>query len=410
MNKGSLSTVLLGGALLLLAGCSYDTKQGTAKADSRLTDYAGEEGLFEWQFPNKDAEKAWNHYSYSEDRWWGDFPEDLEAPKGNMFNKYPWALGPFNKYEGNPVLAPTPGAWDKGRRDGGVHNGAVVVKDNIFYYVYRGEQPIDIEQDTHINYICDIGIATSTDGVNFTKDTVHSPLFREGEDRKYSYEDVNIVKHKDTYYLYCNQWYWPNQKDHSINGTFLATSKDLLNWEKKGIVFPNADRTHRNAVVLHNPENEAVRVNGKFVMYINDGLMAYSDDLINWESKEVAEENRFPGGEGCVALADYDPENPDNIILFTGGNHTGNFYAVGEVLFNKNNPEKPLSYLPRPMLSANPNIPWENGFAADGSGEMVSAFSDCIFFNALTRHDGKWWMYYGGSEYYTCLATAPVEQ
>jgi predicted GH43/DUF377 family glycosyl hydrolase len=30
------------------------------------------------------------------------------------------------------------------------------------------------------------------------------------------------------------------------------------------------------------------------------------------------------------------------------------------------------------------------------------------FFNGLTRHAGKWWAYYGGSEVYTCLATAPV--
>lgn len=392
---------------ILTTSCGNKEKD-TDKEDESFTAYEGEEGLFEWQFPNKDAEKAWKHYSYSEERWWGDFPEDLEAPEGDMFEEYPWALGPFDKYEGNPVLAPSPGEWDKGRRDGGVHNGAVIVKDDIFYYIYRGEQPLDIELDTPIDYICDIGIATSEDGINFTKDKENSPLFRKGEDRKYSYEDVNIVKHEDTYYLYCNQWYWPDQDNYEINGTFLATSKDLINWEKKGIVFPDADRTHRNGVVLHNPENEAVKVNGKFVMYINDGLMAYSDDLINWESFEVAEENRFPGGEGCVALTDHDPENPDDIILFTGGNHTGNFYAVGEVLFSKDNPEKPLDYLPRPVMTADPKIPWENGFSAEDPDKMVSAFADCIFFNALTKHDGKWWMYYGGSEYYTCLATAPA--
>lgn len=410
MNKKSILIGLWSLSLLLSAGCSNETKQSTdqAKVETALTDYQGEEGSFEWQFPNKDAEKAWKHYSYSKERWWGKFPKDLEAPAGDMYEANPWALGPFTKHAGNPVLAPTPGAWDQGRRDGGVHNGAIIVKDDVFYYVYRGERPIDIEQESKINYICDIGVATSTDGVNFKKDTTHSPFFRKGEDRKYSYEDVNIVKHGDTYYLFCNQWYWPNTQDHRINGTFLATSKDLLNWEKKGIVFPKATRTHRNAVVLHNPENEAVRVNGKFVMYINDGLMAYSDDLINWESKAVAEENRFPGGEGCLALAGYDDKNPDNILLFTGGNHTGNFYAVGEVLFSKKDPEKPLKYLPRPMLAADPKIPWENGFSADEPGKMVSAFSDCIFFNALTRHKGKWWLYYGGSEYYTCLATAPA--
>ncbi|MHB1769278.1 MAG: hypothetical protein ACYCUV_15675 [Phycisphaerae bacterium] len=40
------------------------------------------------------------------------------------------------------------------------------------------------------------------------------------------------------------------------------------------------------------------------------------------------------------------------------------------------------------------------------AARAVSSFDDTIFFTGLTRHNGKWWMYYGGSEYYTCLATA----
>jgi predicted GH43/DUF377 family glycosyl hydrolase len=178
----------------------------------------------------------------------------------------------------------------------------------------------------------------------------------------------------------------------------------LLNWTKIGIVFPNATRTHRNAVVLQNGKNEAVRVNGKFVMYINDGLMAYSDDMIHWTSKEIA--HSWPGGEGCFALADHDPAHPDRIILFTGGNHTGHFYAAGQVLFSKTAPDKPLEYLPRPFLAAETSIPWENGFSVQNPKKSISSFADCIFFNGLTTYNGKWWLYYGGSEYYTCLATA----
>ena len=388
-------------ALAFAGGCNSNGETGNKE---KLTDFEGQQGQFEWQFPNKDKEKAWKHYSFSEERWWGTFPKDLKAP-ADMYEEYPWALGPFTKYEGNPVLAPTPGAWDQGRHDGCVHNGSIIVKDGVFYYVYRGEQPIDVKQNTPINYICDIGVATSTDGVHFTKDTVNSPFFRNGEDRKYSYEDVNIAKYGDTYYLFCNQWYWPKTSDLTVNGTFLATSKDLVNWKKVGMVFPKAKRTHRNAVVLQNAQNEAVKINGKFVMYINDGLMAYSDDMIHWESKEV--DHSWPGGEGCFALTDHDPSHPDQIILFTGGNHTGHFYAAGQVLLSKSNPEKPIQYLPRPFLAAETSIPWENGFSVEDHNKSISSFADCIFFNGLTSHNGKWWLYYGGSEYYTCLATAP---
>ena len=361
--------------------------------------------FFEWQFPSADKKKDWEKYSFNKDRWWGDFAHDLPE-QADMFGDNPWALGPFTKYPGNPVLAPTPGAWDQGRYGGGVHNGAIIIKDNKFYYVYRGERPIDIERPGGIDYICDIGVAVSGDGIHFTKDTTHSPFFRKGEDRKYSYEDVNIARWGDTYYMFCNQWLWGEQNDPRVNGTFLATSKDLLNWEKVGIVFPRAKRIHRNAVVLQNPQNEAVQVGGKFVMYINDQLIAYSTDMVHWESRDNP--NRWPGGEGCFALADHDPKRPNDIILFTGGPHTGHFYAVGEVLLSKADPERPLGWLPRSPLFAEPKYRYENGFTARPPHKPISSFADCIFFNGLTRYRGRWWLYYGGSEYYTCLATSPA--
>ena len=278
----------------------------------------------------------------------------------------------------------------------------------VWHYVYRGERPIDVKLNSEIDYICDIGLATSRDGIHFDKDREHSPLFRTGDDRRYSYEDVNIARHGDTYYLFCNQWDWDNFTDPRVSGTFLATSTDLVHWEKVGIVFPNAARTHRNAVVVQNPDNEAVRdASGRFVMHINDGLMAYSDDMVHWESREIA--HSWPGGEGCFALADHDPARPDDIILFTGGHHCGHFYAVGEVRFSKVDPERPIEWLPRPVLiSEGDKFPYEGGRDVDPPHEPNSGFRNCIFFNGLTRHGGKWWVYYGGSEVYTCLATAPV--
>ena len=363
------------------------------------------DGMFDWQFPSQNKEADWKKYSFSIDRWWGGFPHDLPDLM-DMFADHPWALGPWSKYAGNPVLAPTPGAWDQGRYDGGVHNGSIIVKDGKFYYIYRGERPMDIEQAAG-SYICDIGVAVSDDGIHFTKDDAHSSFFRKGDDRKYSYEDVNVARVGDTYYLFCNQWFWGKQEDYSINGMFMATSKDLINWQKVGILFPNATTTHRNGVVLQNPQNEAIRINGKYVMYLDHNLVAYSPDMIHWESEKNP--NQMPGGETCFALADYDPAHPDNIILFTGGAHTGHFYAAGELLLTKADWLKPTDFLPRSPLFAEKKYPFENGFTAEPPHHPISSFADCIFFNGLTRHNGKWWLYYGGSEYYTCLATTPAK-
>jgi predicted GH43/DUF377 family glycosyl hydrolase len=371
----------------------------------RLNNPQDAKGMFAWQFPGTDNEAAWRNQSFNIDRWWGDFPHDL-PDQMDMFADNPWAIGPFSKHKGNPVLAPTPGAWDSGHFSGGVHNGSIVVKDGVFYYLYRGERPIDIQQNSEIDYICDIGVATSKDGIHFTKDDAHSPFFRKGDDRRFSYEDVNVVRRGDTYYLFCNQWLWERQGDTSVNGIVVSTSTDLLTWTKRGILFPNAKRIYRNGVVLQNPENEAIRVNGKYVMYIDDGLIAYSEDLLHWESEDNS--NAMPGGECCFALGDYDTANPDNLVLFTGGAHTGHFYGVGEILISKADVTKPVRYLPRSPLFAEVKYPYENGFAAEAPHKPVSSFADCIFFNGLTRHSDKWWVYYGGSEYYTCLATAPA--
>ncbi len=390
---------------MIIASCNSNRSKQSGTKSEEVKKHSTD-NLFAWQLKTNDKKKAWENYSYSVERWWGAFPENL--PQTNdMYKDYPWAIGPITKYGGNPVLSPTPGAWDQGRFDGGVHNGSIIVKDGMFYYIYRGERPIDVKLNSDIDYICDIGLATSKDGINFTKDTINSPFFRKGEDAKYSYEDVNVVKNGDTYYLFCNQWFWPNTEDHKQNGTFLATSRDLMHWEKKGIVFPGATRTHRNAVVLQNGNNEAVKINGQYVMYINSNLMAYSKDMLHWESKEV--KTSFPGGECCFALADYDNKDSDKIILFTGGNHTGHFYAIGQVLFSKKDPAHPLEYLPKPALYADSAIAYEHGFSASDPEKMVSSFADCIFFNGLTRYNDKWWFYYGGSEYYTCLATAPYK-
>lgn len=371
------------------------------------------DGFFAWQGGGKQYRKdMYEATQYDAKKYWGGFSE--EPVDESNYALPDWAIGPFRKYEGNPIFAPAEEGWDRGRFGGGVHNGSVLRKDGQFYYVYRGEEPL---RDDYwgggeagttdmgdMDYICDIGVATSSDGIRFERAGEGGQLFRRGEDADFSFEDVCVVRHEDTYYLYCNRWDWRDFANPGRNGVFIATSKDLLHWEKVGLAFPEATRIHRNPCVLQNPDNEAVRANGKFVMYVNDGLIAYSDDLIHWESRETGE--FWPGGEGCFALADYDEARPDAILLFTGGHHTGHFYAVGEVLLSKSNPERAIAWLPRPVLIAEERYPWEDARNATNPDEIISYFRDTIFFTGMTRHEGRWLAYYGGSEVYTCLATA----
>lgn len=369
-------------------------------------DFFGE-GLFEWQLSGENYQKLRQERCYNAEKYWGNFPKELSEAERVL---PPWAIGPFRKYEKNPVFAPSAEGWDCGHISGGVHNGSILHRNGKFYYIYRGESPISRvhsdkmlgDIDVIIDYICDIGVAVSDDGVNFSR--VGEGLFRKGANEKYSFEDVCCVEKEGTYYLFCNRWNWNDPVNPQDCGVWLATSDDLIHWQERGLVFPQAKRIHRNACVLQNPDNVAVSVGGKYIMYINNGLLGYSEDMLHWESREIG--LLWPGGEGCFALADYDEGNPDNILLFTGGHHSGHFYAIGEVLFHKGDPAKPIDWLKRPILYSSPEVPYEQGYSCNDPRRIVSAWQDTVFFTGMTRYNGEWFCYYGGGEYYTCLAKA----
>lgn len=339
-----------------------------------------------------DEETRWRHWDRSLDE------ASLALPG--------WAVGPFTRHPGNPIFEPSADGWDCGRFGGGVHNGSMLVVDGRFHYVYRGEKDLEPGDVPGMDsgYMCDIGLAVSDDGIHFERDMEAGPFFRHGADRIYSFEDVSCVAHEGAYYLFCNRWYWPEVGNPAFSGAMVATSTDLRHWTNHGLCFPHAMRIHRNPVVVQTPENRAARLNGEFVMYLNDGLVATSPDLLHWTSRDVA--NPWPGGENCVALVDWHPAYADRILVFTGGPHSGHFYAVGEVLVDRAAPDTAIEWLQRPILHTDPSIPWEAGLSARPPHNRVSWMEDCIFFNGLTRHNGKWWAYYGGSEVYTCLATA----
>ena len=366
------------------------------------------DGFFDWQL-GSEAENI-RDYEYDHEKYWGDFAPD----DGNEEIPFPeWAICGIEKYADNPIFAPDPNGWDSSHYGGGVHNGSVIKKDGFYWYLYRGEfiTPDDprlaAQRATGIDYHCDLGLAKSRDGIHFER--VAGPFFRDDAHFIYSYEDVCLVQHAGKYYAYFNQWNWAAFKDVTQSGACMAVSDDLLHWDFKGILFPQATRIHRNPCVLQNPNNEAVRdKNGRFVMYLNDGLIAYSDDLIHWVSEDMTE--RFPGGEGCFALAEYDPQHPDAVILFTGGHHTGHFYAVGEVLFDLLDCSKPIAWLRRPVLTADCTLPHENGRLKDPPHQKCSQFCDTIFFTGMTQAGEKLYMYYGGSEYYTCLCSADMKK
>ena len=370
---------------------------------------------YDWEFFNQSQINMWESCRYDEEKYWGGFPkhalpDDWKWPE--------WCVGPFVKHPGNPIFRPDPNGWDCGNFGGGVRNGSVFKKDGKIYYLYRGEfrvkdsEKIPEFEKFVVDYQCDIGLAVSEDG-GFTFQRAGGPFFKDALGDVYgSFEDVCCVKYENRYYMYMTRWDFRNAQtsaDPSRCGVALAVSDDLINWDYKGLVFPGAKCIHRNACVLQDENNNAARdSDGRFVMYLNNGLIAFSEDLLHWDSNVVV--FSWPGGEGCFALCGHDPKRPKDIVLFTGGSHTGHFYAIGEVLLSMDDPARCREVLPSPVLCAGADIPYEMGYAAEPPHHPVSYWRDSVFFTGLTRVGNRYHIHYTGSEYYTSMAFAPAKR
>ena len=312
---------------------------------------------------------------------------------------YPdWAIGPFTRHQNNPVLVPEGEGWESAN----AYNPAVIHKGNKFYMLYRGE-----DRDTSLfrNLRSQIGLATSKDGIHWKKDK-NNPVIRAEKEIELpgGVEDPRLIEYEGTYYAYYTAYNYYDKPN--IVKLCVATSSDLIHWEKKGVLF--SGRKMKNPAVLVDPSNHPVKINGKFVMYSSvdaEPYISYSDDLIHWDLKKL-DNVKFPENfrpwEFCTALTHYEPTNK-NILVFIGGRLGGGpnsekwHYALGQTLFNKEDPEELVDYMKEPFLI--PHEPYE----------LKGFINYTLFFETILKHDGKWWIWYGGADHVTCLATAPAE-
>ncbi len=84
-------------------------------------------------------------------------------------------------------------------------------------------------------------------------------------------EDPRIVVVNGTFYMTYTAY------DGKTARLALARSKDLVHWEKLGIVFPEWGWSKSGAIL-------PIKINGKYIMYFGDSniWIAYSDDMIHW--------------------------------------------------------------------------------------------------------------------------------
>ena len=159
----------------------------------------------------------------------------------------------------------------------------------------------------------------------------------------------------------------------------IATSRDLIHWEKHGPAFATAyngrfkDIASKSAsmvTMIKDGKQVLTKINGKYFMYWGEHMVAAatSDDLIHWtpvldEKNELAAVIRPRKGFFDSALTECGPPavltDKGIVLLYNGKNQknenrdkrfTAGAYCAGQILTDPNDPMKVLQRLDVPFF------------------------------------------------------------
>ncbi len=314
-------------------------------------------------------------------------------------------FGRWKRASKGPILSPQGTAWESA----GTFNPAIVFVP--FHGLYQTYQiPFGIPKYNKVVMLyraqdasgtSRLGYAESRDAIHFTRrpEPVLSPETDYEKDG--GVEDPRLQKFGDTYYLTYTGY---NKKDAQL---CLATSRDLLHWERKGMILPaykgnwNVGWTKSGAIV---PE----RIDGKYWMYwlgtsadkTDQMGLSYSDDLLHWtEATETPVLPRRPGKFDSRVVEPGPPPilTPKGIVLIYNGADDKLVYRAAVAVFDRNDPRKLLSRSDTPI------------FAPEKEWEKVGQVPNVVFVEGFFQHRNRFFFYYGAADKYIGVAEAQAK-
>jgi predicted GH43/DUF377 family glycosyl hydrolase len=349
-----------------------------------------------------------------------------------------WQIGPFTRPVDAPVITPNresiftdpishqPVQWE------GLHTfnpAATVAPDGSVAVLYRAED--DSGSMMVGGHTSRIGLATSTDGLHFTRKPVPVLFMDNDAEKPHEYpggvEDPRIVQSSDGLYILTYTQYARDAQFYDIG---LATSRDLEHWTKRGPIFSasalgaDAGKVYKSAGVvteLRDGKLVAVQIEGKYWMYWGEITirLATSPDLLHWtpvldpatHAPRVLLSRRsgkFDSGfpetgpppiltkAGIVML--YNAKNGADDTAGGRDRTVGpGAYSVGEALFDAHDPARLLARTDKPVFR--PERPFER------TGQYTEGTT---FAEGLIAFHGQWLLYYGTADSFVGVATAPL--
>lgn len=334
-------------------------------------------------------------------------------------NQKKWVLGEFVRpYGVNPIIKASDAEFQDPMsenmlkwEESDTFNPAATVKDGELIVLYRAE---DNSGQGIGKRTSRIGYASSKDGITMNRRT--TPVMYPDNDIAKDIEwpggceDPRVVQMENgTYVMLYTAW---NRQRPRLA---VATSKDLINWEKHGLAFENAyngrfkDLESKSASVVTKLKDGALKtekINGKYFMYWGETAIfaATSDDMINWDPvldknnnlKRLAQPRR---GFYDSKLTECGPPaimTKDGIVLLYNGkngkheNYEGDWnypegsYCAGQFLFDTKDPYTVLDRTDKPFFY--PSADFEK------SGQYVDG---TVFLEGLAFYKNKLYLYYG---------------
>ena len=295
-------------------------------------------------------------------------------------------FGAWKRLSDNPILAPRGHSWESA----GTFNPAVIQVGAKIVMLYRAQDARGTSR---------LGYAASTDGIHF--DLRSEPVLSPSTDyeKDGGVEDPRLVQFGDTYYLTYTGY---NKKDAQL---CLATSKDLIHWERKGVIIPaykgnwNVKWTKSGAIV---PE----KVNGKYWMYFlgtssdnrDQAGLAESTDLLRWTESTKTPVLPVRPWHFDSRVAEPGPSpilTKDGIVLIYNGADDNLVYRTGIAIFDRSDPRKLIWRSDDPVFV--PQKDWEK----------IGQVPNVVFVEGMTKQRDRYLFYYGGADKFVGVAEAP---